>query len=83
MRRAFDLDALEVTPRVGIQLGGVILLENLHEAGDRAQRRAQVVRHRIAERFELAVGGEQFRRPRLDAQLEIQRGPAPPSWPSC
>ena len=75
MRLRVHLDALEVTPRVGIELGAVILVENLHEAGDGAQRRAQVVRHRIAERLELPVGGEQFRRPRLDAQLEIESRP--------
>ena len=66
-----DLDALEMASRRRVERGGVILLENLHEAGDGAQRRAQVVRHRIAERLELAVGGAQFRGPRLDAQLEI------------
>ena len=54
----------------------MILLEDLHEAGDRAQRRAQVVRHRIAERFELAVGRAQFRGPRFDAQLELDAAPA-------
>ena len=50
---------------------GVILLEDLHEAGDRAQRRAQVVRHRVAERLELAIGGAQFRGCVLDTLLEL------------
>ena len=66
-----DLDAIEMPLRGVIELVGVILFEDLHEAGDRAQRRAQIVRDRITERFELAIGGAQFGGPQFDALLEI------------
>ena len=49
----------------------MILFENLYESGNGAQRRAQIVRDRVAEGFELAVRSAQFSCPQLDAQLEI------------
>ena len=69
-----DLDALERSPAIGIELVAVILLEDLNEAGNGADRRAQVVRHRVAERFELAVGRAQFGGAHLDAMLELGAG---------
>ena len=65
------LDTLERSPGIRIELAGVVFLENLNEAGNRADRRAQIVRHRIAERFELAVGRAQLRGAVFDAMLEL------------
>ena len=54
--RAFAADACEVFLRFHGQGGAVILLERLRPAADAAQRCAQVVRHRVAEALQLAVG---------------------------
>jgi hypothetical protein len=51
----------------------VILLEDLHETGDGPERRTKVMRHRIAERLELAVGRRELGGALLDAALEIFR----------
>ena len=44
------------------QLGRVVLQQHLAEPVDAAEWRPQVVRHRVGERVELAVGRLQFRR---------------------
>ena len=70
-----------------VQLGGVVFQQYLAEPIDAAQRGAEVVGHRVGERVELLVGGEQLGRiasqrlvtfrelvgPRLDALLEVRR----------
>ena len=46
---------LQQVVRLAGQLGRVVIQQNLRKAGDRAQRRAQVMRYRVAERFEFSV----------------------------
>ncbi len=64
-------DASEVAARLLGHLLGKVLEQRLAEAVDRAQRRAQVVRHRIAERLELGVGRLQLDGALLDARFQL------------
>ena len=61
---------------VVVELVAVVLEQRLAEAVDAAQRRAQVVGDRIAERLELLVGGLQLGRALDDPLLEL--GVEPP-----
>ena len=53
--------------------GAGVLLQHLHEAQDMAQRRAQIMRDGITERFQFLVGGLQLRRAFGDALLQFRR----------
>jgi hypothetical protein len=50
---------LEILPPPGVEPGAVVLQRRLAEAGDRAERRAQVVRHRVAEGLQFPVRDRQ------------------------
>ena len=53
-----------------------VAAKQIYEAQDLPQGRPQVVRHRIAERFELAIGGLELRRALDHAPLELGVEPA-------
>ncbi|MBV6476031.1 MAG: hypothetical protein MOGDAGHF_01608 [Rhodocyclaceae bacterium] len=69
-------DAGDVSLSRGVDPDGVILLDHAREAVDGAQRRGEVVRDRIAEGFQLAVGRCQFRGALDDALFQAFVEPA-------
>ncbi len=64
-------DAVEVAERLGAEHGAALLDHLGAEAVDRAQRRAQVVRHRVGEGLELLVGRAQLAGALEHALLEL------------
>ena len=68
-------DAGEVVRRLAVEPVAVVLQQREAEAVERAQRRAQVVRHGVAEGLELGVGGLERVRALAHAALEapVQR----------
>src|SRR5712691_5303593 len=69
--------ALEVSPGFRVELGRVMLYQELHETVDRPERRPQVVRDAVGEGLQLRVGRLEIRRSLGDATLEI--GVQPPN----
>src|SRR5262249_53222119 len=63
--------ALEQMLAVGRERIVVVFTQRLCEAGDAAQRRAQIVRYRVAERLQLAVRGLKLDGAFLHASLEL------------
>ena len=61
----------QIVARLVGQLAAVLVDQQLGEAVDAPQRRAQVVGHRVGERLELLVRGFQLRGPLADAPLEL------------
>ncbi len=59
-----------------VELVGVVVEQRLAEAVDRAQRSAQIVRHRVAERLELVVRLLELRAPTRGAGGRARRGSA-------
>ena len=74
--------ALQMLAPVVLQPIAIVFEQHLTEAVDAAQRRAQIMRHRVAECFELAVGSGQLGRALLHQLLEmvVVDGAAPHPW---
>src|SRR6202044_588742 len=62
-------DAVQVLLRLGVEAVAGVFEQRAAEAVDSPQRRAEIVRHRIAERLELAV--RQHERRLRDAPLAV------------
>jgi hypothetical protein len=65
------VDNRQIAPAFFIQVCLVVVHQYAGKAADRAQRRAQIVRHRIAEAFELPVFVHQLRGTLCHAPLQI------------
>jgi hypothetical protein len=69
---ARDADTLELATGGRRQRGLVVLADQRGEALDRAQRRPQVVRDRVGERFEILVGRFEQRSSLANLGLEVE-----------